>query len=62
MKEISEKNLARIIQARMEEIFDFVSWEISRSGFQNKLLAGLVLTVEVHCSEILICYLNCILV
>lgn len=44
VKEISEKNLARIIQARMEEILDFVAWEISRSGFQNKLLAGIVLT------------------
>jgi len=43
-KEISEKNLARIIQARIEEIFDFVMWEINRSGYQNKLLAGLVLT------------------
>ncbi len=44
VKEISEKNLARIIQARMEEILDFVAWEISRSGYQNKLLAGIVLT------------------
>jgi cell division protein FtsA len=44
VKEISEKNLSRIIQARMEEILDFVAWEISRSGYQNKLLAGLVLT------------------
>ncbi len=43
-REISEKNLARIIQARIEEIFDFVMWEINRSGYQNKLLAGLVLT------------------
>jgi cell division protein FtsA len=44
VKEISEKNLSRIIQARMEEILDFISWEISRSGYQNKLLAGIVLT------------------
>ncbi len=43
-KEISEKNLARIIQARMEEIFDFVMWEIKRSGYENKLLAGMILT------------------
>jgi len=43
-KEISEKNLARIIQARIEEIFDFVLWEISRSGYHNKLYAGMVLT------------------
>lgn len=43
-KEISEKNLARIIQARMEEILDHVLWEIRRSGFERKLVGGLVLT------------------
>ncbi len=43
-KEISEKNLARIIQARAEEIFSYVYWEIKRSGFEKKLIAGLVLT------------------
>lgn len=43
-KEISEKNLARIIQARVEEIFDYVLWEIRRSGFENKLIAGIVIT------------------
>jgi len=43
-KEISEKNLARIIQARLEEIFDYVLWEIRRSGYEGKLIAGLVLT------------------
>lgn len=43
-KEISEKNLALIIQARVEEIFDYVLWEIRRSGYEGKLLAGLVLT------------------
>ena len=43
-KEISEKNLSRIIQARVEEIFDYVFWEIRRSGFEKKLIAGLVLT------------------
>ncbi len=43
-REISELNLARIIQARMEEILDFVIWEIRRSGYENKLLAGMVLT------------------
>jgi cell division protein FtsA len=43
-KEISEKNLARIIQARAEEIFDYVLWEIRRSGFESKLIAGMVLT------------------
>ncbi len=43
-KEISEKNLALIIQARMEEIFDYVLWEVKRSGFEKKLIGGIVLT------------------
>jgi cell division protein FtsA len=43
-KEISEKNLARIIQARVEEIFDYIFWEVKRSGYEKKLIAGLVLT------------------
>lgn len=43
-KEISEKNLARIIQARMEEILDYVLWEIRRSGYERKLIGGVVLT------------------
>jgi cell division protein FtsA len=29
------KNLARIIQARVEEILDYVIWEIRRSGFER---------------------------
>lgn len=43
-KEISEKNLARIIQARVEEIFDHVYWEIRRSGYERRLIGGIVLT------------------
>ena len=43
-KEISERNLSKIIQARVQEIFDFVLWEIKRSGFDRKLIGGLVLT------------------
>jgi cell division protein FtsA len=43
-KEISEKNLARIIQARVEEVLDYVIWEIRRSGYEGKLIGGLVLT------------------
>ncbi len=43
-KEISEKNLARIIQARVEEIFDYVLWEIRRSGLERHLIGGIVLT------------------
>ncbi len=43
-KEISEKNLSLIIQARVEEILDYVVWEIRRSGYENKLIGGIVLT------------------
>ena len=43
-KSISEKNLSKIIQARVEELFDYVLWEIKRSGYDNKLIAGIVLT------------------
>jgi cell division protein FtsA len=43
-REISEKNLALIIQSRVEEILDYVMWEISRSGYESKLIAGIVLT------------------
>ncbi len=43
-KEISEKNLARIIQARVEEIMDYVIWEIQKAGFERKLVGGIVLT------------------
>ncbi len=43
-KEISEKNLSRIIQARMEELLDYVLWEIRRSGYERKLIGGIVLT------------------
>ncbi len=43
-KEISEKNLARIIQARMEEILDYVLWELRRSGYERRLIGGIVLT------------------
>lgn len=43
-KEISERNLARIIQARVEEVFDHIYWEIRRSGYERKLIGGIVLT------------------
>lgn len=43
-KEISQRNLALIIQARLEEIFDYVMWEIQKSGYERKLTGGLVLT------------------
>lgn len=43
-KEISEKNLALIIQARTEEILDYVMYQIQQSGYGNKLIGGIVLT------------------
>jgi cell division protein FtsA len=43
-KEISLKNLASIIQARMEEIVEHIYYEIKNSGFEKKLIAGIVLT------------------
>jgi len=43
-KEISVKNLASIIQARMEEIIENVYYEIKNSGFEKRLIAGIVIT------------------
>lgn len=43
-KEISLKNLAHIIQARMEDIIEHVFYEIRNSGYEKKLSAGIVVT------------------
>jgi cell division protein FtsA len=43
-KEISVKNLAFVIQARMEEIVEHVYYEIKSSGYEKKLIAGIVVT------------------
>ena len=43
-KEISVKNLAYVIQARMEEIIEHVYYEIKSSGYEKKLIAGIVIT------------------
>ncbi len=43
-KEISVKNLASIIQARLEEIIEYVYHEIKNSGYEKKLIGGIVLT------------------
>ena len=44
-KEISVKNLANIIQARMNEILDFVTYHLKQVGLDNKALnGGVVLT------------------
>jgi cell division protein FtsA len=43
-KEITKSILAKIIQARMEEIMEIVAIEVKRSGYSDTLSAGLVLT------------------
>jgi len=43
-KEISVKNLAFVIQARMEEIVDHVYYEIKASGYEKRLIGGIVVT------------------
>ncbi|MCZ2222755.1 MAG: cell division protein FtsA [Chitinophagales bacterium] len=44
-KEISVKNLAKIIQARMEDIFDFVTYHLKQVGLDGKQLnGGVILT------------------
>jgi cell division protein FtsA len=43
-KEISTRNLASIIEARMKEILELVAFEIKNSGYEKKLIAGIVVT------------------
>ncbi|MCA6073921.1 cell division protein FtsA [Fulvivirga sedimenti] len=43
-KEISVKNLAHIIEARMEEIIELIHTEIVTSGYENRLAGGIVIT------------------
>jgi len=43
-KEISIKNLAHIVEARMEEIIDLVHAEILASGYEGRLAGGIVIT------------------
>lgn len=43
-KEISVKNLAHIIEARMEEIIEMVHTEIIHSGYDSRLAGGIVIT------------------
>jgi cell division protein FtsA len=43
-KEISLKNLAHIIQSRMEEIIDGIMFHIENSGYADKLGSGIVIT------------------
>ena len=43
-KEISIKNLAHIIEARMQEVIELVHTEIITSGYENRLAGGIVIT------------------
>lgn len=43
-KEIHKSMLARIIQSRMEEVLEFVAAGIKNSGYEDKLVAGIVVT------------------
>ena len=44
-KEVSVKTLANIIQARMSEIMDFVTYHLKQVGLDNKVLnGGIILT------------------
>ncbi|RKD86080.1 cell division protein FtsA [Mangrovibacterium diazotrophicum] len=43
-KEISFRNLAYVIQARMEEIIESINFHIEKSGFGDRIGAGIVLT------------------
>jgi cell division protein FtsA len=43
-KEISQKNLANVLQARMEEIIGAIEFQIENSGYADRLGAGIVIT------------------
>lgn len=43
-KEISLRNLANIIEARMAEIIETIYFEIKNSGFEKELIGGIVVT------------------
>ena len=44
LKEIAVKNLSEIIGARYKEIIDLVYHQIKVSGYENKLMTGIVIT------------------
>jgi len=43
-KEVSRRNIAGIIQARMAEIIEHVHYEIKNSGLERELIGGIVVT------------------
>jgi cell division protein FtsA len=60
-KEISIKNLAHIVEARMEEIIDLVHAEILASGYEGRLAGGIVITgggSQMHSARQLVEYLT----
>lgn len=60
-KEISVKNLAHIIEARMEEIVELCHAEIITSGYENKLAGGIVITgggAQLSCLKQLVEYMT----
>ncbi len=60
-KEISVKNLACIIEARMEEIIELVHAEIITAGYEGKLSGGIVLTgggAQLSCVKQLVEYVT----
>jgi cell division protein FtsA len=60
-KEISIKNLANIIEARMQEIIELVHTEIITSGFEQKLSGGIILTgggAQLACLKQLVEYMT----
>ncbi len=60
-KEISIKNLAHIIEARLEEIIELIHAEIITSGYENKLSGGIILTgggAQMACLKQLVEYMT----
>jgi cell division protein FtsA len=60
-KEISIKNLAYIIEARLEEIIELIHAEIITSGYENKLAGGVILTgggAQMSCLKQLVEYMS----
>lgn len=60
-KEISIKNLAHIIEARMQEIIELIHAEIITSGFEDRLAGGIILTgggAQLSCLKQLVEYMT----
>ena len=43
-RELSRQSLAEVVEPRYDELFNLVQAELRRSGFENLLAAGIVLT------------------